>query len=107
MWRVFAEEIGIDVSNKRRDILTEFQAAQADAAKVSERPALSHLPSYWHPYSGGCYNPALEVDTGISAEEIRELSGTLTRYPPDFRIHAKVKTILEHRAQIGGRKAPD
>ena len=106
LWQVFAEETGIDVSDKRREILAEFHAAQADAAKVSERPALSHLPSYWHPYSGGCYNPALEVDTGISAGEIRELSDELTRYPPDFRIHPKVKTLLSHRAEMGAGKRP-
>ena len=99
LWRVFPEETGIDVSDKRREILTEFQAAQADAAKVSERPALSHLPSYWHPYSGGCYNPELEVDTGISAKRSESFPDT-HEISARFSHPSESEDDPQHRAEM-------
>ena len=104
--QIVAEQTGVDITATRRDIRTEFQAAQDEAAKASERPSLSPQPSYWQAYAGGCYNPALEVDTGISADEIRDLAGTLTSYPADFRIHPKVKKLLEQRAEMGKGTRP-
>src|SRR6202023_3611297 len=65
---------------------------------------LRELPRYWNDYMGGRYKPEYEVDTGLSAEELSEITAKLTTYPADFHIHAKVKKLLEQRAEMGAGK---
>ena len=64
------------------------------------------MPSYWNDYKGGRYKPEYEVDTGLSAEELSEITARLTTYPADFHIHPKVKKLLEQRAEMGAGKRP-
>ncbi|MBA3915890.1 MAG: 2-oxoglutarate dehydrogenase E1 component, partial [Acidobacteriales bacterium] len=52
------------------------------------------------------YQPEYEVETGLSAAELAELTAPLTSYPEDFHIHAKVKKLLEQRAEMGNGKRP-
>ena len=65
---------------------------------------MRELPKYWDNYKGGRYKPEYEVETGVSAEELRELTERLTTYPADFHIHPKVKKLLEQRAEMGSGK---
>ena len=44
------------------------------------------------------------MDTGLSAEELSEITAKLTTYPADFHIHPKVKKLLEQRAEMGAGK---
>ena len=44
------------------------------------------------------------MDTGLSAEELGEITARLTTYPADFHIHPKVKKLLEQRAEMGAGK---
>ncbi len=46
------------------------------------------------------------MDTGLSAEELDEITGRLTTYPEGFHIHPKVKKLLEQRAEMGTGKRP-
>jgi 2-oxoglutarate dehydrogenase E1 component len=66
------------------------------------------LPKYWDQYYGGLHKPEYEVETGLSVEELAELTSHLAKYPEGFHIHPKVKKLLEQRAEMGsGKRAVD
>ena len=72
------------------------------------KPVMRDLPKYWDKYYGGVYKPEYEVETGLSPQELSELTARLTTYPDGFHIHPKVKRLLEQRAEMGaGKRAVD
>jgi 2-oxoglutarate dehydrogenase E1 component len=69
---------------------------------------MRELPKYWDQYFGGRHRSEYEVETGLSAEELAEITSRLTTYPETFHIHPKVKKLLEQRAEMGaGKRAVD
>ena len=107
LWKIYAEDIGVDNAKaKVEEIRAEYEAAQKQAGSITKKPSLRELPRYWQNYKGGRYKPQYEVDTGLSAEELRALTGRLTTYPEGFHIHPKVKKLLEQRAEMGAGKRP-
>jgi 2-oxoglutarate dehydrogenase E1 component len=105
LWEIYAEDIGVEDARTRvQAIRAEFEAAQKKAGTLTEKPMLRDLPSYWDNYMGGRYKPEYEVETGLQAEELREITERLTTYPADFHIHSKVKKLLEQRAEMGTGK---
>jgi 2-oxoglutarate dehydrogenase E1 component len=109
LWEIYSEDIGVeDAQTRVQAIRAEFEAAQKKAGSVTKKPLLRELPSYWDPYTGGRYKPEYDVETGLTAEELREITERLTTYPGDFHIHPKVKKLLEQRAEMGaGKRAVD
>jgi 2-oxoglutarate dehydrogenase E1 component len=109
LWEIYADDIGAtDAAEQAAAIKAEFEAAQKSAGKITKKPTLRDLPSYWDQYYGGLYKPEFEVETGLGADELSELSGRLTTYPEGFHIHPKVKKLLEQRAEMGaGKRAVD
>jgi 2-oxoglutarate dehydrogenase E1 component len=106
--QAYAKKIGADAAAIADRIRKQLDDAQKQAGQLKEKPKLFTLPEYWEPYSGGHYDPSLEVDTGVAAEELREVSGKLTSYPAGFAIHPKVQKLLEQRAEMGqGKRALD
>jgi 2-oxoglutarate dehydrogenase E1 component len=107
LWEIYAEDIGVeDIQARVETVRAELEAAQKKAGTITKKPTLRDLPSYWDTYKGGRYKPEYEVETGLSAEEIRELTEPLTTYPEDFHIHPKVKKLLEQRSEMGAGKRP-
>jgi len=107
LWEIYAEDIGVEDAQARvQKIRAELEAAQKRAGSITKKPTLRDLPAYWEGYKGGRYKPEYEVETGLSAEELRELTKPLTTYPEDFHIHPKVKKLLEQRAEMGSGKRP-
>src|SRR5579863_4273235 len=107
LWEIYADDIGTaDAQAQAVAIKAEFEAAQKDAGKLTKKPLMRDLPSYWNNYYGGLYQPEFEVETGLSTEELSELTGHLTTYPAGFHIHPKVKKLLEQRAEMGAGKRP-
>ena len=107
LWEIYSEDIGVeDAQTRVQAIRGEFEAAQKQASSLTKKPTLRELPSYWDQYTGGRYKPEYEVETGLSAEELREITEPLTTYPADFHIHPKVKKLLEQRAEMGAGKRP-
>jgi 2-oxoglutarate dehydrogenase E1 component len=105
LWEIYAEDIGVEDAQARvQKIRAELEAAQKRAGSITKKPTLRDLPAYWQGYKGGRYKPEYEVETGLSAEELRELTKPLTTYPEGFHIHPKVKKLLEQRAEMGGGK---
>jgi 2-oxoglutarate dehydrogenase E1 component len=109
LWEIYAEDIGVeDVQARVQTIREEYEAGQQKAGTLTKKPTMRELPSYWNAYKGGRYKPEYAVETGLSAEEIRELTERLTTYPAEFHIHPKVKRLLEQRAEMGaGKRAVD
>ena len=105
LWEIYAEDIGAEnVQQKVEKVREELEAAQKKAKTIRKKPLLRELPRYWNDYKGGRYKPEYEVDTGLCAEELGEITTRLTTYPADFHIHPKVKKLLEQRAEMGAGK---
>jgi 2-oxoglutarate dehydrogenase E1 component len=109
LWEIYAEDIGAgDAEAKARAVRDELEAAQQKAKSVRKKPSLRELPGYWSAYKGGRYKPQYDVETGLPAEALREITQQLTGYPKDFHIHPKIKKLLEQRAEMGaGKRAVD
>src|SRR3984893_11940182 len=109
LWEIYAEDIGAtDAQTRASAIKAEFETAQKNAGKLTHKPLMRDLPKYWDHYFGGRHREEFEVETGLSTEELAELTNRLTTYPEDFHIHPKVKKLLEQRAEMGtGKRAVD
>jgi len=107
LWEIYADDIGAtDAPAQAAAVKAELEAAQKAAGKLTKKPTLRDLPSYWDRYYGGLYKPEYDAETCLSAEELAELTGHLTTYPDGFHIHPKVKKLLEQRAEMGEGKRP-
>ena len=107
LWEIYADDIEAEDAQSKADaIKAEFEAAQKKASGIKQKPLMRELPKYWDGYFGGAYKPEFEVETGLSPEELSELTTRLTTYPADFHIHPKVKKLLEQRAEMGNGKRP-
>jgi len=108
LWQIYAKRIGMDATATVQAIRMELEAAHKAASEMQKKPRLRRLPAYWSPYKRGCYDIAYEVDTGVDAARLAEMTEKLTSYPPDFAIHPKVKKLLEQRSEMGhGKRAVD
>jgi 2-oxoglutarate dehydrogenase E1 component len=107
LWEIYADDIGAtNAAEQAAKIRAEFETAQKDAGKITKKPLMRELPSYWDQYYGGLHKQEFEVETGLAVEELAELSSHLTKYPAGFHIHPKVKKLLEQRAEMGAGKRP-
>src|SRR5712671_3109331 len=107
LWEIYADDIGAtDAPARAAAIKAEFEAAQKNAGKVTKKPLMRDLPKYWDQYYGGLHKPDYEVETGVSTEELAELTNRLAAYPEGFHIHPKVKKLLDQRAEMGIGKRP-
>ena len=107
LWEIYSQDTGIENAQKRAaEVRAEFEAAQKRASSIIKKPTLRDLPSYWNDYKGGRYKSEYEVDTGLAAEELTQLTEKLTSYPETFHIHPKVDKLLEQRAEMGAGKRP-
>jgi 2-oxoglutarate dehydrogenase E1 component len=108
LWRLYAEDEGME--ERAKELEEEFRAeldrAQEQARSLEERPRLAEFPDYWKPFRGGRYDPAYEVETGISEEKVRELAERLTAVPEGFHVHEKVAKGLEERRKMGEGERP-
>jgi 2-oxoglutarate dehydrogenase E1 component len=106
LWQIYAKLTGADPASIIDAVRGELEAAHKAASAMQKKPRLRKLPYYWSPYKRGRYDSAYEVDTGVPAETLGEVTDKLTSYPADFAIHPKVKKLLEQRAEMGHGKRP-
>src|SRR5215472_9966094 len=108
LWKIYAEHMGVDATAIAEAVKKEYEEEQRRAQKLTKTPHLRKLPDYWSPYNYGKYNPAFEVDTGLSRERIGEIAARLVRVPPGFHVHPKIVKLLEQRSEMGqGQRAVD
>jgi len=107
LWEIYADDSGAtDAPAQAAAIKAEFESAQKKAGAITTKPLMRDLPSYWDQFYGGRHKAEFEVETGLSQEELAELTPRLTTYPDGFHIHPKVKKLLEQRAEMGAGKRP-
>ena len=101
LYEIYAQQIAVDPSSRVKELQVLLAEAQKQAAQMKKSASLAKLPGYWSNYSGGPYKPEYEVNTGLNASTIEEISNSLTTYPRDFHIHSKIKKLLEQRREMG------
>jgi 2-oxoglutarate dehydrogenase E1 component len=107
LWEIYADDAGAaDAPAQAAAIKAEFESAQKNAGKITKKPLMRNMPSYWDQYYGGLHKPEYEVETGLSTDELAQLGNVLSAYPEGFHIHPKVKKLLEQRAEMGTGKRP-
>jgi 2-oxoglutarate dehydrogenase E1 component len=109
IWKLYARATGVsdeDAARRVAAIRQELEAAHQEASQIEKRSTLRTLPPYWDPYTGGEHKDEYEVATGVSAEDIAELTKPLTSWPEGFHVHDKIKKLLEQRAEMGQGKRP-
>src|SRR5208283_4160318 len=106
LYQIYAKNLGLDAHPYVGKFQAELDAAEKAGKSMVKKPPMRQLPSYWAPYHGGPYNPADEVDTGVSADKLHEITDGLVKYPDDFHIHPKVQKLLEQRREMGYGKRP-
>jgi len=104
LWEIYAEDAGLEAESKAAEVKAQYEEGQKNAGSITKKPTMRDLPGYWSGYFGGRYKPEFEVETGLSTAELTELTEKLTTYPDGFHIHAKVKKLLEQRAEMGAGK---
>jgi 2-oxoglutarate dehydrogenase E1 component len=108
MWKIYAEKTGIDPEPIVKRVREELDAAQNEAKEIEKRPIMRRLPRYWGGFIGGRYESSFEVDTTAPEETIAAVGESLVTYPAGFRIHAKVKKLLDQRLEMAqGKRAID
>jgi 2-oxoglutarate dehydrogenase E1 component len=106
LYQIYAERTGIDAQPFLEKFQAELDDAQKTGKSMAKKPVMRQLPSYWAKYYGGSWWPDFEVDTGLPAEKLRQITDGLTKYPEDFHIHPKVQKLLEQRREMGYGKKP-
>jgi 2-oxoglutarate dehydrogenase E1 component len=106
LWKIYAEHTGVNAAPVADAIKKEYEEAQRKAGKLTKIPQLRKLPDYWTPYNYGKYNPAFEVDTGLTREKLSEITDGLVRAPAGFHVHPKIVKLLEQRSEMGHGKRP-
>ena len=106
LYQIYARRIGEDPAALVSEAQARFALAHRQAQTMTRKTSLARLPQYWSPYRGGRYDAACEVDTGLSAEAIRELGARLIDYPRDFHMHPKIGKLLEQRGEMARGARP-
>jgi 2-oxoglutarate dehydrogenase E1 component len=108
LWKIYAERTGTDASLIVAGVKKEYEVEQQKAGQLTKIPHLRKLPDYWSPYKAGKYDPAYELDTGLTQEKLAELTDGLVRVPAGFHLHPKIAKLLEQRNEMGhGKRAID
>ena len=74
IWIAFAEKTGIDPAATVETVRGEYEGEQTKAHELKKQPHLRRLPDYWKPYHRGKFKEEYEVETGITREELAEIT---------------------------------
>jgi 2-oxoglutarate dehydrogenase E1 component len=83
-----------DLVRRRREVLA---AALDEVKQKGFAPVTYAMGGVWQGYRGGPDAATPEVDTGVPAERLVELSGRMLELPKGFKVHPKVWPILKAR----------
>ena len=105
----YAERSGVDptwVREQTEKVQMGLEVAQQEGVGLEKKPNLASLPPYWEPYSGGFYDLAMEIDTGVPAIELARLGEIVTHLPEGFTAHPKAKRLLSQRLEMAHGERP-
>ncbi len=111
LWELYGNKVGESPESleKIREKVWSVLESEHEIGRSSlHRPVMHRLPTYWDPYRGGPYIPALEVDTSVGEDIVQEVGAKITSYPDDFNIHPKIKRLFDQRKKmLAGEKSVD
>ncbi len=103
---IYAKRLGVDASAEIHTLQDELTEAQRAATEIQQVAVLATLPEYWSAFRGGPYKPEYERETGLSRAEVTRLGSLLCEYPQEFKIHAKLRKLLEQRLEMAEGRRP-
>ena len=106
LFEIYAKQMGVDAAPLVEAEKNQLMAAQNEAAKLQKMPDVATLPQYWSRYKGGLHREELEVDTGVPAAKLAQITEKVTTAPAGFNIHPKIAKLLQQRAEMGTGKRP-
>jgi 2-oxoglutarate dehydrogenase E1 component len=106
LWESYARKIEVDPAGTIQKVRARYEGELKKARAIRKIAMLRELPAYWNAYSGGAYDAALEVDTRVGAEELRQIGEALARCPDGFNVHPRIKRLLEQRLQMARGERP-
>src|SRR5258708_31517751 len=108
LWKLYGNGVNVDATKTVEAIRAEYEAEQTKAGQLKKNPNLRKLPEYWSAFHRGKFRPEYEVETGVSAEKLGEITDALVRVPEGFHVHPKIVKLQEQRAEMGhGKRAID
>jgi 2-oxoglutarate dehydrogenase E1 component len=108
LWRIYSERIGVQPMQIVENVRKEYEEEQTKARAIRKIPQLRQLPGYWSAYRRGRFKPEYEMETGLDAARLAEITDALVRVPDGFHVHPKIVKLLEQRAEMGhGKRAVD
>ncbi|HYF01697.1 MAG TPA: 2-oxoglutarate dehydrogenase E1 component [Planctomycetota bacterium] len=105
----YAAEHGLDAGPAAAAIKEELAREIAAARELKASPELRTLPEWWEKYRSARGEATADgIDTAVPAQELEELGGILAATPDGFRVHPKLKRLLDdRRAMARGEKDID
>lgn len=108
LYEIYAAQYGLDAAPLVAAVRSAFDEAEKEAQAITKKPLMREMPHYWDAFCGGLHKPEYEVPTTMPAEELGQFAKRLTTVPDGFRVHPKIKKLLEQRAEMGtGKRALD
>src|SRR5712672_1571720 len=108
LWRIYSERIGVQPMQIVENVRKEYEEEQTKARAIRKIPQLRQLPGYWSAYHRGRFKPEYEVETGLDAARLAEITDALVRVPDGFHVHPKIVKLLEQRSEMGhGKRTVD
>jgi 2-oxoglutarate dehydrogenase E1 component len=97
-----------DVERLRAEIDKGLDTELSESKSAAKRPIISAMAGIWQPYRGGADKLVPEVDTGVPAERLAQITDSMATVPSDFTVNPKVKRLLLQRSEMGhGQRAID
>ncbi len=108
LYQIYAEDNGLEESagELEKSFKEELNAAQEKAKEMTSRPQLASFPEYWKDFRGGWYDPAYEVETGLTESQVERYAERLTSPPDSFHVHGKIQKLLDQRLEMGRGERP-
>ena len=109
LWHSYAQAIGADSATTEEiaeRLKNQFDEEMKKAKSMRKAPLLRQFADYWSAYKGGRHDPSLEVNTGVPAERLREITERITTVPGGFHVHPKVSKLLQQRREMAAGKQP-
>jgi 2-oxoglutarate dehydrogenase E1 component len=106
LYKLYAEQIGVDPSVEAQHVHEEFLEGQKQASRTRQKQKLATLPDYWSRYHGGPLLAEDDIATGLPVERVAELARLTTVVPAGFHIHPKVKKLFDQRLEMAAGTRP-
>ena len=109
LWESYAARVGAgseETDALRNSIEADLERDLEAGRRITAKPVLRQLPSYWGPYTGGRWHEDHEIDTAVPSERLEEIARRITTPPEGFTLHPKVALGLKRRLAMGLGEAP-